>query len=306
MIFFVNLFFDYDQIFLIKTFQNLIVFQISIDLMRMIILFQKIINFVTQFVKIIIWILINHISRVTFFFDDISVKELQNIFENYKKILFKIRKKVFEHIQWLNEILTDFKKADCIIFEKKSQFCCIDIRIVEFICDDDKKHPNTVKIIKIVKWSICTNVAEAREFIEMCVYYRIFIEKFVIIFVSIYKLLKKNVIFDWKSKQQEIINILKMKFINSSIFIILDYNFKKEIILAANVSLKNWKKVFMQIKNKKQHFCKYENDMWNVIEAKYDAIKRECREILKNFKKFRYYLYDVHFILKIDVKVLIA
>ena len=62
----------------------------------------------------------------------------------------------------------------------------------------------------------------------------------------------------------------------------------------------------MQIKNKKRHFCKYENEMWNVIETKYDAIKRECREILKCFKKFRYYLYDVHFILKIDAKVLIA
>ena len=70
--------------------------------------------------------------------------------------------------------------------------------------------------------------------------------------------------------------------------------------------MKNWKKVFMQIKNKKRHFCKYENEMWNVTETKYDAIKRKCREILKCFKKFRYYLYDVHFILKIDAKILIA
>ena len=46
--------------------------------------------------------------------------------------------------------------------------------------------------------------------------------------------------------------------------------------------------------------------MWNVIETKYNAIKRECREILKCFKKFRYYLYDVHFILKTDAKILIA
>ena len=43
-----------------------------------------------------------------------------------------------------------------------------------------------------------------------------------------------------------------------------------------------------------------------MTETNYDAIKRECREILKCFKKFRYYLYDVHFILKINVEVLIA
>ena len=182
--------------------------------------------------------------------------------------------------------MTDFEKTDCIIFEEKSQFCCIDIQIVEFIWHDDEKYSNIVKIIKIVKWLICTNVTETREFIEMCMYYRIFIEKFIIIFVSIYKLMKKNVIFNWKSKQQKVINILKIKFVNSSIFIIFDYNFEKKIILTANVNLKNWKKIFMQIKNKKRHFCKYENDMWNVIETKYNAIKRKCREILKNFKKF--------------------
>ena len=91
------------------------------------------------------------------------------------------------------------------------------------------------------------------------------------------------------------------------ILIIFDYKFEKKIILTANVNLKNWKKIFMQIKNKKRNFfCKYENDIWNVIETKYDAIKRKCRETLKCFKKFQYYLYDVHFILKNDVKILIA
>ena len=43
-----------------------------------------------------------------------------------------------------------------------------------------------------------------------------------------------------------------------------------------------------------------------MIVTKYDAIKRKCREILKCFKKFQYYLYDVHFILKTDAEVLIA
>ena len=100
MTFFVNLFFDYDQIFLIETSRNLTVFQIFVDLMRMTIFSQKAINSVTQFIRIIIRILMNHISRIArFFFDDVDVKKFQNIFENYEKILFEIRKKVFEHIQ---------------------------------------------------------------------------------------------------------------------------------------------------------------------------------------------------------------
>ena len=68
MIFFVNLFFDYDQIFLIETFRNLTAFQIFVDLMRMTIFSQKTINSVTQFVKIITRILMNHISRIALLF----------------------------------------------------------------------------------------------------------------------------------------------------------------------------------------------------------------------------------------------
>ena len=103
-----------------------------------------------------------------------------------------------------------------------------------------------------------------------------------------------------------IMNILKMKFVSSSILITFNYKFEKKIILTANINLKNWKKIFMQIKNKKRHFCKYENNIYNVIKMKYDAIKRKFRKIFKYFKKIRYYLYDVQFILKIDAKILIA
>ena len=99
MTFFVNLFFNYDQIFLIETFRNLTVFQISVNLIQITIFSQKAINSVTQFVKTITRILMNYISRIAlFFFDDIDVKKSQNIFENHKKILFEIRKKIFEHI----------------------------------------------------------------------------------------------------------------------------------------------------------------------------------------------------------------
>ena len=46
--------------------------------------------------------------------------------------------------------------------------------------------------------------------------------------------------------------------------------------------------------------------MWFDIKQKYDVIKRKCREILKVFKKIRYYLYEIHFILKINVRILIT
>jgi hypothetical protein len=55
-----------------------------------------------------------------------------------------------KHIQWFDEVFTNIKKIDCIIFEKKFQFCCEDFKIVEFVCDAKNRHSNTAKMIKIL------------------------------------------------------------------------------------------------------------------------------------------------------------
>ena len=97
-------------------------------------------------------ILIDHINKKTMsFLNDVEIKKSKNIFANHKKIAFDIRKKTLKHIQWLNYVLIDVERADCIIFEKKSQFCCAKIKIIEFVCDENKKHSNIAKIIKIVE-----------------------------------------------------------------------------------------------------------------------------------------------------------
>lgn len=60
----------------------------------------------------------------------------------------------------------------------------------------------------------------------------------------------------------------------------------------------------MQEINNKHHPSRYESGIWSSAKQKYDATKR--RGILKAFKKFRHYLYDVHFILETNASVLVA
>jgi hypothetical protein len=131
------------------------------------------------------------------FVNDIKMKKLKITYNN-EFIHSMIRRYVIKHIQWLNDVLTDIERIDNIIFEKKSQFCCEELRIVDFVCDVKKRHSNTTKIIKILNESFCQNVVDVREFIEICVFYWIFIASFAFIAQSIYAFLKKNVSFDWK------------------------------------------------------------------------------------------------------------
>jgi hypothetical protein len=223
---------------------------------------------------------------------------------NDEFIVSEIRRYVMKHIQWLNDVLTNIKRIDCIIFEKKSQFCCEELRVIEFVCDVEKRHSDTTKIIKILNWSSCQNIVDVRKFIEICVFYRVFIADFVFIAQLIYALLKKNVSFVWKLAQQEIMNILKIAFINFFAFTFIDYAIDV-VILAMNANLENWKKILMILRNEKKHSMRYENEIWSDAKKKYDVIKKECREILKILKKIHFYFYDVKFILKTNVRVLV-
>ncbi len=196
-----NLFFEYDQLSMIEKCRDMIAFMISLDLMRMITILMNAINSMTQFVRVINKIIVDHVlHHALSFVDDIKVKKSKITYNN-EFILSEIRRYVMKHIQWLNDVLTDIEKADWIIFEKKFQFCCEELRVVEFVCDVKERHSDTTKIIKILNWFFCQDVVDVREFIEICVFYRIFIASFVFIAQSIYAFLKKNVSFVWKLAQ---------------------------------------------------------------------------------------------------------
>jgi hypothetical protein len=150
-----NLFFEYDQLSLIEKCKNMIVFMTSLDLMKMITIFMKTINFVTQFVRIINKIIVDYVfHHALLFVNDIKMKKSKTTYNN-EFILSEIRRYVMKHIQWLNDVLTNIERIDCIIFEKKSQFCCEELRVIDFVCDVKKRHSNSTKIIKILNWSFC-------------------------------------------------------------------------------------------------------------------------------------------------------
>jgi hypothetical protein len=249
-------------------------------------------------------IIVDHISHHALsFVNDIKMKSLKITYNN-EFILSEVRRYVMKHIQWLNDVLINIEKIDCIIFEEKSQFCCERLRVVDFVCDVEKRHLNTTKIIKILNWSFCQDAVDARDFIEICVFYRVFIVDFVFIAQFIYALLKKNVFFVWNSTQQKAINIFKISLINSFAFIFIDYAIDV-IILAMNANFEDWRKILIILRNEKRHSMCYESEIWSNVEKKYDVIKKECREILKILKKIRFYLYDVKFILKTNARVLV-
>ena len=214
-----------------------------------------------------------------------------------------------KHVQWLNAVLVNLKKANCTISNEKSQFCMSELKIVDFICDSNDRFSETAKIIKILEWSSCRDVSKVRTFINVCVYYRIWIMNFIIIASSIYCLLKNEESFMWAEEQKNVMNILKLILTTASTLKFLNYSsLIDKIILTVNFSLKRENVILFQINSEtsKNHSSRYENDLWTLSKSKYNVTKRECHKLLKTLKKVRFWLYKMRFTIEIDVNILIT
>jgi hypothetical protein len=64
-----------------------------------------------------------------------------------------------------------------------------------FICDVLGRYPDIFKIIKIVEWFLPNDIIEARVFIRVVIYYRMFVKNFTLIAAPIYSLIKKGIRF---------------------------------------------------------------------------------------------------------------
>jgi rRNA processing protein Gar1 len=131
--------------------------------------------------------------------DDINIKGPKTTYNN-EEVISGIRKYILEHIIWINGILANLERAECTILKAKSQFCMSRFRVIGFICDILGRYPNTFKVIKIVKWLFPNNIVEAKTFIRVTVYYKIFIKNFAVIAALIYFLIRKKIKFAWDTE----------------------------------------------------------------------------------------------------------
>ena len=119
----IDLFSGYDQIPLAEHCRDLTAFDTPLGLVRQTTLPQGATNSVAQFVRVVTRILADHIpDRGSTFLDDIGVKGPRSTYGN-EEAMPGIRRYVLEHIQSLDEMLSDVERAGCTISGPKSRFC---------------------------------------------------------------------------------------------------------------------------------------------------------------------------------------
>jgi len=91
----------------------------------------------------------------------------------------------------------------------KTMICSDKITIVGFECSYEGKQPISDTIGKILYWGACEDTTDIRAFLGTVIQCRNHIPNFVTVAASLYKIVKKNMVFEWGPIQQKAQHDLK-------------------------------------------------------------------------------------------------
>jgi hypothetical protein len=143
-------------------------------------------------------------------------------------------KGLLQHLAHLEELFKKLHEVNMKIHPKKCEFA-----VTSIVYLGHKILPNGImahwaKVIAILEMPNPTDVNTLRSFIELCNYYRIYVEDFNIITHHLYALLEKDVAWTCSEEAKEPSNTLKEKL--SEFLILRTPDFSKVFILHTNCS----------------------------------------------------------------------
>ena len=306
---YIDLFSGYDQLPLDESSRDYTAIHTPLGLFRQTTLPQGATNSVAQFVRTITKVLAEHLKYSKPYMDDIGVQGPRSRYNDEEVPgLPGVRKFMMEHIQNLDKVLADLERAGLTISVEKSQFCMRGLQIVGYVCDVHGRHPESSKTAKIDSWPDCCNLRDCRSFMGICGYYRIWVEGYAIIAAPIYSLFVKGTPFIWGQAQRQAMAQLKIAITTAPALMPLRYEEPLlPIFVLVDASGDGYGGVIEQMDEEgNRRPARYESGVWSAAERSYDACRRECKGVVHILKKFRHYLYGIHFTLETDAKTLVA
>ena len=83
--------------------------------------------------------------------NDVSIKGLKTRYKNEEiSELSEIQRFIMKHLQNIDCILTNLKYTELTLTALKLIFCFLKIKLVRFICDENERHSDSKKIVKII------------------------------------------------------------------------------------------------------------------------------------------------------------
>ena len=190
-----------------------------------------------------------------------------------------------DHINRIRDVLERLARADlklnlekCTFFAKKIKFLGYYISEKGLTMDDEKA--NSIERMENPK-----NKKQLQAFLGAVNYYRIFIKNLAMIAEPLYRLLRKNVKYEWREEHSIAVKTLKEKLADTPI---LKYpNFEKPFILCTDASLTGIGACLMQLHNKVLHPISFMSKRLTPAQQNYSTTKREALSLIYALEHFR-------------------
>jgi hypothetical protein len=303
-----DFFSGYDHVTLSKKSRDMTAFQTPLGLVRHCTMIQGATNSPGAFLRIVMKVLYRHIPfHANVFIDDIVCGGSK---DNYNDELAMpgVRRFVLDHIVKLDDILYDIELAGGTIKASKSEWGMERLAMVGYEVDEFGRHPMQNKVDKIARWPECRDIHEVRMFVGIAVYYRIWVMCFAIIAKPLFQLLKLGAEWEWGENQRRAMNTIKQAIMSPPALSSIDYGEPALMVfIGVDASAEGAGAVLEQMgRDGKRHPIRFESTLWSKAESNWHSTKLECRAVVWALKKFRIWIYGVHFTIETDAQTLIA
>jgi hypothetical protein len=199
-----------------------------------------------------------------------------------------------DHIIHVTKVLQKLREYNLVVKLKKSRFCKQQIEFLGHEIGKEGIKPNSKKVEAINKIKEPQTLTELRSFLGLCSYYRRFIKDFSKKAKPLYKLLEKDVPYEWLDDQQETFEWLKQCLTEDPI--LSHPNFDKEFILITDASADGLGAILAQKNDKdKEVVIAYASRSTNKSERNYPITDLECLAIVYGVEYFHKFLINKRF-----------
>jgi hypothetical protein len=194
------------------------------------------------------------------FIDDVPVKSVKMRYQrtngSYETIAQNpgICRFIWEHCIVINHILQRLENVGVMVSTTKFVLAAPTAIIIRHKCTFEGHIPEDSKVQKIRDWPECRTITQVCSFLGTCGVLGIFIRNFSKIAHPLINLTHKNVAFEWGEEQQVAMQTLKDTILESPALRTIDYECRREVILAVDTSNITVGYILLQVRKDGKHY----------------------------------------------------